>query len=218
MKSSKSSRRRRVRKPSTALQGFTTFKPLFPAQFRGNHAYLTALLLSPAVGSVATNVFRLNSLYDPDLSGVGTSATGYAAAAALYNRYRVLRARAEISWTNLSTTIPATAFVVTNPVTTVGTSWTQIAGQRHVWYKSLSVATGNSTAKHVVTVPLHEVYGVPYSQLRDEDDFAAVTGTNPNNGIYLHVGVFNDGGAAGSVNIHVRIIYDVAWSIPLEMT
>jgi hypothetical protein len=59
---------------------------------------------------------------------------------------------------------------------------------------------------------------VPERQVRDEDDFAALVGGNPNNGVFAHVGAYADGAAAGNLTIHVRIEYDVVWSLPLEMS
>lgn len=186
--------------------------------FRGRLFYNTVIAYAPAAGTVATNVFRMNSVYDPDLTGTGASASGYGQLSALYGRYRVLSAKATIEIVNLSTATPLTVFAVVNPVTTVGINIAQILAQRFVWTTGLATVNGTGAVKHTLSAPISKVYGVPNSQVRTEDDFAAITGTNPNNGVYLHVGGYANGGSAGNFNAHIRIEYDVIWSLPLEMT
>jgi len=190
---------------------------LFPSMLRGKMSYFTVLAITPGAASTAiTNVFRLNSVYDPDLTGVGTSAVGYSQISALYGRYRVLGASYSVSWSTTSTANPYTAFVALSPATTVGTSLFQILAQRHVWYRSGGTANAPGIS-HSGRATVGKIYGVPEAQVRDEDDFAGLVGANPNNGVYLHVGAYADG-TASAVIIHVRILYDVVWSLPLEMS
>lgn len=210
-------RSRKGRSETFGPTGLTRAPLIFPSLFRGRLNYDTLLQLAPAASGVSYNVFRLNSVYDPDLTGVGTSAYGYSALAALYGRYRVLGFRVHVTYSNLSTTIPLTVFACVNPVTTIGTGITQILSQRRIWFKGISTSNGNGSTDHVFSGMVHDVYGVPKAQVRNEDDFAAVTGANPNNGVYAHIGAFNNGAAAGTLNIQVRIQYDVVWSLPLEL-
>lgn len=212
---SKTPQRRRQRRQR--LSGLTAQPLIVPSRFTGNMRYSTVLALSPAAGSVATNVFRVNSVYDPDFTGVGGSVVGYSQLSAMYGRYRVLSAIAEVTFLNTSATTPLTCFIAVNPVTTVGISLNQILAQRHVWTRSIGTSTGAASVFHRVQVPVHRIYGVPAAQVKNEDDFAAVTGTNPNNGVYMHVGALPGGGAAGSFNIQVNITYKVVWSLPLEL-
>jgi len=201
----------------SVVVGLTTSPNIFPPLFRGKLFYDTVVALGPAAGALATNVFRGNSVYDPDLTGVGASARGYSQLSALYGRYRVLSFSGTITFVNLSTTTPLTCFVVVNPVTTVGTDITQVLQQRRVWTRSIATTAGAGTATHSVGAPVHAVYGVPAVQVRNEDDFASVTGNNPNNGVYMHVGAYANGASAGSFNIHVRMEFDTVWSLPLEL-
>lgn len=48
------------------------------------------------LATVTSRLFRLNSLYDPDLSGLGTQPVGYDQWAAFYNKYRVVSTEVEI--------------------------------------------------------------------------------------------------------------------------
>ncbi len=195
--------------------GFMKSPTLLPARFRGSMVYNTVVSLSVPASSVATNVFRVNSVFDPDYTGVGTSVAGYSQLAALYGRYRVLGAKFEIAWTTTGSTT-WTGFVCANPVNTVGTSLPQILAQRFVWFKSAGASTGSATISHSGSVSIAKTYGVPEVQVETEDDYAGLVGGNPNNQVFLHVGAYGDGGATG-LFAHVRIVYDVIWSLPLEL-
>jgi len=200
------------------LSGVTTQPLIFPAMFRGKQTYSTSLTLSATAGAPTYNTWRLNSVYDPDLTNVGTVAAGYTQLSALYGRYRVMQASVELEIMNTGASYPGTAFLSVTPTNTVGTDITKILAGRFVWFKGLATNAGQNSIMHKIRVPIHRVYGVPAKQVRIEDDFAAVTGSNPNNVVYLHAGLFNEAGAAGSFNIKVRIVYDVVWSLPLELT
>jgi hypothetical protein len=216
--SKKGKPKRQHRSMAGGIVGVTNTKLIVPSMFRGKMAYDTVVALSPAAGAASANVFRWNSVYDPDYTGVGASAVAYGQLSALYNRYRVLGAKMTVTFVNTSTTTPLTCFIVLNPVNTVGTNIAQILAQRHVWSRSLTTANGQGTITHTVSSPVHLVYGVPRRQVRDEDDYAGIVGSNPNNAVYAHVGAYANGSSAGAYNIHVRIEYDVVWSLPLEMS
>jgi hypothetical protein len=52
-----------------------------------------------AAGSGATYFYRLNSVYDPDATGVGASAIGYTTWAALYLNYKVHKVTVRVQGT-----------------------------------------------------------------------------------------------------------------------
>ncbi len=197
------------------VTGVTNTPSIIPSMFRGKMFYSTTATMSCAIGALTTTVFRCNSIYDPDLTNVGTAVSGYASLSALYNRYRVLGCKIHLTLSNVGTT-PLTAFAAVNPVNTVGTSFATAMAQRHVWDKALAPTTGTSCVEHVISVPIHKIYGVPASQVRQEDDFAGLTSGNPNNVVYLHVGFYNYSGAAAPALYTVRMEFDVVWSLPLE--
>jgi len=205
----------RKRGGKVGVMGLMCTPAILPSLFRGHMFYQTNVTLGPAAGGIAVNVFRANSVFDPDLTNAGTVAAGYAALAGLYGRYRVLSSSVKLTYNNQGS-IPFVAFVAANPVTTIGTSFATAMAQRYTWQAGLGGASGTGYLTHSFGVRMAKVYGVPEVQVRNEDDFAAVTGSNPNNGVYYHVGVFNPSGAASSCTVAVRIDYEVVWSLPLE--
>ncbi len=216
-RSSKTRKNSRKSNAGGKITGLSNSPCILPPMFRGKMFYSTTGTMAPGAGALATNVFRLNSVYDPDMTNVGTSVAGYSALTGLYNRYRVLNAKVHLTLSNLATTAQ-TAFVAVNSVNNVGVSFPQAMAQRFVWDKVLAPTTGSSVTEHSLSVPIHKIYGVPAFQVRNEDDFAGVTGGNPNNVVYMHVGFYNYSGSATSALYTVRIEYDVIWSLPLEMS
>ncbi len=209
-------RKRRNKVRASRMTGLSDRRLALPSNFSGVLAFSEVKQLAPAASTVTANVYRLNSVYDPDFTGVGTTAYGYTTFSGVYGRYRVLSAYVEVSYQNL-TANPITVFLSATPVTTVGIDINKILAQRHVWFRNVSGSNGPNGVKHTMHIPIHKIYGVPSQQVRVEDDFAAVTGTSPNNGVYLHVGVWQAGTVAGVVNYHIRIEYKTLWSLPLEI-
>jgi len=214
---SKGTRKQRKGRNRGGMVGVSKAPTAFPSMHTCTMRYNAVVALAPAAGSVATNVFRLNSVFDPDYTGVGATVAGYTSLAALYGKYRVLGFSMKIEYMNYGAA-PLTCFVAVNPVTTVGVDITAILRQRHVWYRGICSKDGSGTITHVVRGSVSSVYGVPRAQVRSEDDYASVTGSNPNNPVFAHVGVYADGAAAGTANAHVSIDFNVVWSLPLEVS
>ncbi len=75
-----------------------------------------------SVVAVLSRLVRLNSLYDPDLSGVGSQPVGFDQWSAFYNRYRVISTNVQIRVENRlsaseSLTLVAFPTDTTSPVT-----------------------------------------------------------------------------------------------------
>lgn len=226
MPNGKSSRRSKSRRnkgkhsgrPSPAggggVRGFLPQPSLFPPARWGTHLYDGVFTLAPAASAIAYNTFRINSVWDPDFTGVGTTVTGYTSMAALYNRYRVVCCSAHITFVTAATT-PVTAFAVASSTNTVGTSYTSIMSQKNSWTAPIgNVNTRGLT--HRFKMPVHTVYGTSRRAVLEEDDWAGLTGVHPNNAVYLHVGVLNNTGtAATGIQILVRLTMNTRWDLPL---
>lgn len=206
------------KKGGGGLSGFLSNPTLFPARRVGTMVYDTILALSPAATSIAYNTYRANSVYDPDFTGVGTTASGYGTMATLYNRYRVLRVSITLNATSAST-LPGTLFVIATPLNTVGTSYSAIMSQKYVWTRQLSCVNASGVS-HRLAFPVERIYGTTRAAVLAEDDFAAITGTSPNNVVFLHVGVYNNTGTAFTTQIQcmLRFSFLVEWSLPLMTT
>lgn len=215
---SKNRSKRRSRGPvqGEPIKGFPVQRTLFPIEYRGTLVYSGYLALTPSAGAVSDQVYRLNSIYDPDYSGTGITVMGYTQVNALYQRYRVLSAKATVQWDNLSSD-PATAFLVASPNPTISANINYIQSQRISWTSPIS-GKGGPTKSHVVSLPIHKVFGVPALQVKTEHDFAASLGANPANSVYLHAGIYQNGASAGNCNLFVKIEYHVVLSMPYDLS
>lgn len=198
--------------------GLTTTPQLFPDRMCGWMQYASTLGLAPAVGTTAYNVFRANSVFDPDLTGTGGTVVGYSSAIGLYNAYRVTKFRFWVECTSGNAT-PLVFFVVASPTNTLGTSIATITSQRHVWMKSSGGNGGLQVVNHHGSFPIHSIYGSTAQQVLIEDDFEAVAGANPNNAVYLHVGAYAPtGSVAGDARISFRLEYFTHWRLPIGLS
>lgn len=214
----KSARKQRKAATLETIQGLTTTRALFPDRWRGTMFYDYNTAITCTAYSNTVQVFRANSVHDPDFSGTGTTAAGYAQASALYQRYRVVSLRAIIRVNNLGAA-PLLMNVSANNLNTLGTGVTVALAQRHVYSEPIGPSTGMGSATHTVSFPMWKIWGVTKSQVMNEDNWAAIAGTTfyPNNQVFLHIGFNNNDAAAGSVLLNVRIEYDTIWSLPINM-
>jgi hypothetical protein len=167
-----------------------------------------------AITMVLTTL-RLNSIYDPDYSGAGTSAASYSEASAIYGRYRVFEAIVEAD-AGIDSGNSMQFLACASCDNTLGTDPNRVLAQRHV--VSRAVMPGGNAVRQRMTIPIHKLYGVPKQQVMAEDDFAAPMGANPNNQLFMHIGFWNPGVTVTTGFVSVRIGYKVKLSIPLLMS
>lgn len=215
-KNSKGKRSRRAKStPKSGLSGFEITKTAFPAKWTGIQTYCKTIVLTPAAGLNAVQSFRVNSVYDPDFTGVGATALSYSVLSALYNKYRVISARISVELNNTGAA-PVTVLMVASNSSSLSTSLAVNNPQRFTRRITLAAAgSGPVTSKFVFNVPVHTIYGVPAQAVLFEDDYAGNAGGNPNNAVYFHVDVHDFGAIAASVYIDTIITYRVHWELPL---
>ncbi len=197
------------------ILGLTKGITLFPDRFVGTMSYSTVFTFpSIAATSMQATVLRFNSVYDPDYTGTGTAVAGYNAITALYGRYRVLKTRAELCYLPISQTV--TAFAVVSCDSTLGTDFGRLVAQRHVWTRG--ILPSGVPAYRVIGGPVHKFAGVRDTTVRNEDSWAAIIGTNPSNQVYLHIGAYNPNSSVATIQVTVRMVFTVEWSLPIEMS
>lgn len=206
-------RKNKTGKRGGALVGFNhPYPSFFPDRMRGTVVYSTSGTLITPASLLTANVYRLNSIYDPDYTGTGTTVRGYTQMNALYAKYRVFSATVVITaWPASTSTTDGSRselYAVASNDLTLGVDPNAWLAQRHVYTAPLNM---NSDAViHKMVVPIHRVYGVKPEQVAFEDDFAATMTGNPNNGVQLHIGHRCISGVANTMAYTLTITYDVA--------
>lgn len=203
----------RARSKVTGFMGMP--KSLFPARRRGVMAYDNTFTISCAASTTTSNLFRANSVFDPDFSGVGTTVAGYSQMATVYTRYRVMSVKAFVS-SQVSSGGPGFLYIHASNQNFAPTNFSEIMAQRFVYKKALGTPSGVAIDEHRVSFPIGAIYGVPQSTVMAEDDFTGLTSGHPNNPVFLHIGLLASGSTT-TLFMNVRIEYDVIWDVPINV-
>jgi len=131
----------------------------------------------------------LNSLYDPDVSGVGGTVTGFSQLMAFYQKFVVVRAKA--TWTIINNSASASSTFPTRLVALASTTSSSLttayniidAAEQFYCAESILGSQGGNSSVVVLEldVPVHKVYGVKKSSILDEVTFWGTSGANPSN-------------------------------------
>lgn len=193
-----------------------------PGMKRMLMTYSQSIAISePSAAAGSAYFYRLNSVYDPDFSGTGITATGYSTAAAIYNSYRVHRATIRFAGT------PQVASGGFAEIVIAPTAISTIPGSPLTW-RSIPFSTriqatpnangGPSLAKLTKTFDLAKVFNVTKAQYSIENDFSGLVGSNPARPVYLMVSVAGIGsGTAATLNYALDITYEVEWFQPFVL-
>jgi len=188
----------------------------FPDTMRMRIAYGDKqTLTSSAINLTPTYNYRLNSIYDPDYTGIGAQPYWRDQLAAIYNRYRVLGAKISVTFANSPVTDTTTTqgpFLVgiqnSNTNALNNASSAGLLCSPNTVCKTLSKETGPVTCS--MTYSPAQVFGKAGQW---SDDLAAGIGNNPARGYLATLFASNDGSnAVLSVVAHVVIEYYVELS------
>lgn len=184
-------------------------------------------LTSGTTGLAGTSqVFRVNSLYDPDLTGTGHQPYGYdqiCAAAGPYSRYKVLGC-------NVTTRITApalddgvwVAFAIHNPgssATISGLSLDNIAEKHNTKCLYLS-GTGEQEKIHTIKMPSL----APFANLTkqqfdtDKDNFTAAYNGNPGSVIRLEIAAVEPFVDSVGVTVLVQFEFEAMFYSRVQLT
>lgn len=148
---------------------------------------------------------NLNSLFDPDRSGVGHQPYCFDQWASFYNRYRVYGCKYTVTFINtLSNDVPHVGVSFDNVATSQALNQTfwEMPNCKH----SLLTEDNGGPCKKVFWgyVPLTKAYGITRVQLKTDDRYSADVGSSPAETSVLHV-VGQDVFLSANVNLNVQI-------------
>lgn len=175
-----------------------------------------------AAGVGASYFFRLNSVYDPDSTGVGNVAIGYNTWSALYLNYKVRKATVRIIG-QCSTTAGTPSLITVAPVPRQAVipsgadAWRVIPG---AFTKLVMNSTdgGSNSFSFTGTWDLAKVAHVTRAQYDNDMDFSGSVGASPTREIFFFVG--NQGvtsALASTFRYDIRITYEVEWFNPVPL-
>jgi hypothetical protein len=200
---SKKGKKRPVRRQKDALICMTLTE-VCPPQIEVPLSYSARLIFNGAV--TVDNVFNLNSLFDPDRSGVGHQPLGFDQWSAFYNRYRVDKADVIVDFSNNAASSFNCLIEGNNDATAIGTlaQFDAAVESPYCSAASLGTLTGIPVKRLKRSFDLARVTGVTRAKYKNDDLYSATTGANPTEVITLHVAV-QDPGFAINVQAYVRV-------------
>lgn len=114
----------------------------FPQQLVSKLRYCDTMNMSPSSGSLVKQVFRLNSVFDPDLSGVGHQPLYRDTFAAIYDQYAVISTRITVTIVNTGS-VPIHCGCVVEDDSTSSTSYTTLMEQSTGQHKLIPAQAGS---------------------------------------------------------------------------
>lgn len=160
--------------------------------------------------TASTNIMRLNSLWDPDQSGVGAQPYYRDELAALYNKYCVYGCKVKATYaidSGISCTVGFKAQNDTSVLTNANLALERPEA------KTVIINPGQRTITQTKYYAMNQLFGVRRSTILDENDYKATANTNPANEQYLQIFAQPSDNFTASVGrIVLRMTFYTKWS------
>lgn len=200
--------RKRYRKRGGAFRNYVSSSP-FPTYYKCKMYYshvLTALTPQAVTGFLGTEqIFRLNSLYDPDYSGTGQQPYGFDQMASLYRKYKVNGVKIDVTIYNPNEDGVLVGALIQPPggtATLTGKTMEDIAELPMCTYRVLH-NTGTQRSHFSQYMPINKLAGISPLQFKANiEDFASLCTTSPAQFPYFRIAV---GSIIGSTSATCQI-------------
>jgi len=185
-----------------------------PDRLRLKLIYRESLSWSQASGNLADNVYRGNSIFDPDLTGTGGQPFLFDQWATLYGLYTVSGSSIEVvSMNNAGTAATQRHGITPTTTSTVfGTTDQELAEERPYSRVVTPIAggdagavTGSTRNKHYMGTA--KINGLPKRNVDTDPNLSSLVSTNPTTQWYWHVWNYVPGGETQSLYQIVKITY-----------
>lgn len=226
-------RKKRVRKTKRARKGKPTrtalsrsiagpYGAFISPRVQTRLKYNETISITSTMGAMVDYQFRLNSIYDPDLTGGGHQPLGRDQLAGLYNRYRVDKVIATVIFhKNSESACVGHALCANNTATGWSNPWTAVTEQSNtVWgVDSASTAGSRTRTKLTKVFHLNQIAGVSKQKYKMDDTYQADVSNNPSEIINLHIiNVDIMAATTSSTIMEVNLIYFVEFYDPFAIT
>jgi len=182
----------------------------FPNTLLTKVRYYDTYAMTVTTGSLAKQVMRWNSTFDPDFTSTGHQPLYRDSLAAIYDHYAVISAKANVQIVNTAT-VPLIVGCVTDDDSSSAGSVTVLCEQVSGKHKLLPPLSGSlSSVTFNPTWDCEKVLGInPYSS----EEYKTAVGSNPTEESYLHIwGTVTDGSSSTTITLVVEMVYEVLWS------
>ena len=178
-------------------------------------------LNATAGNTVARELIRCNSMYDPENSLGGAQPNGYDEWMNFYTHYTVLGARIKAVFQSIGTT--GNAYNVCGigliPTTTTDSSFKDMMGDKYIKWRPIGSADGGNAVTTVTNwFSAKKYFGV--KDVKDNTDrIGATDGANPTEQAYFDVFVAGGAGVtdATAVNVYLTVEYIALLTEPVDL-
>lgn len=178
----------------------------FPKQFMTKLRYETSVDIDPPLGSSASHLFRANSVFDPDFTGVGNQPRYFDQIMPLYDHFTVIGAKITVKVANPHT-VPYVVGVQLNGNGLGPGNLNDLIEQRNSTYKWIGHAYANSAINQITkTFSVKKFLGV--SKPLSESDLRGTISANPTEQAYFAVTAGSHDPAVNAPAIPLRVIID----------
>lgn len=205
------------------LSTYTNFENI-SLTFLDPHKYITlkyteTFNFTLAAGTGTQQLFRLNSIFDPNSTGVGHQPYGYDQIMALYNRYRVLSSSWKIIFGTQTSTYRIVVLPINGSLAAAITTAPTFENACEMPRARIFVQGGGGSPTIVVTggIKLNDLNGVTIPEYMADDRFEAAIGANPAEVMSLVIGNYNASGGTITIDYTAEIIYKVDLHDPIAL-
>jgi len=190
----------------------------FPAQQIVKMKYCEALALTISTNPSAVYRYNLNSIFDPNLTGVGHQPYGHDTLATLYNRYRVIGCSWNISINPYSSALQLVAQPSNEILYSTATLCSEARENPRSKFIIQMPGGGNKVLSGYTSIP--SLVGRTKSQYMADDRYQAIFSTSPNEVCVLNmlVGFLDESVASNNVSLNVTLEYTVEVFDPKHLT
>lgn len=180
-------------------------------------AYVDGNTLTEAAAGLGDyRTFRLNSLFDPDFTGVGSSALGFANMGNIFRVFRVTRARVIARFSLVTPTGPCTVGLIAGGNSVYSASLQTWQAQPSCTSRMIQYNGAQSVAEFDVVYDFAKLMRLTPDQFKDDMDFTHTAGSNPARPLFVTLFCVGSAGVAVAVAFTYRIIFDVEMSQPSQ--
>lgn len=175
-------RKRRVARPTGLVN--KALQPL-PQRYITKMKYSEVITTDAITGAYAMN---LNSVWDPNRTGVGHQPYSFDTLASLYNRYRVISCGYRLSVSPIDSTPITLTAIPANQVLVTSTA-SEVRENPRAKYVVQNVGAGVTVLQGKSYIP--SLVGRTKAQYMADDRYQAPTTSNPNEEAILNIATFN---------------------------
>lgn len=207
----KEKKRHQLALGGTALMPLGRFEPVDVPDEKMVKLVYSDFRTMTAASNQCEYVYRLNSLFDPDQSGVGGQPDGFDQWKTLYATYRVVAVEYEVEAVVAADILGMLACAPTNAASTIASA-EEVAGLRHAKSGIFASAGGKVALRN--RLHISQAAGASEVAVMGDDTFGAGVGANPGTVVYLFIAA-ETSGATSTVYFRVKITYYARLQFPI---